>query len=661
ERLAARAPVLAVDTACVVPMRLTRRAPERAFAFRKATKKLRHARLGRAWVDAPVGDSILPALPFHPLPIAELDDAAIARLVAACDIDHGVGPVRHTPGGARAGTARWRRFVESGGLRAYARRRNDPLKDGVSRMSAYLHYGMVSPLRLAREAFEEGSEGARKYLDELLVWRELAHHWCFHVEDPEDYFALPAWARDTLEAHAEGDPDEGAREPLDLETLARARTGDPLWDACQRSLLRHGELHNNVRMTWGKALLRWSRTPREALRRLVDLNHRYALDGRDPASYGGLLWCLGLFDRPFSPPSPVLGQVRSRDPADHARRLDVARYAERVDRPARESPPRVAVIGGGVAGLACARTLVDHGWPVVVFDKGRRAPGGRLSSRWGEGWAIDYGAGHLRAEGPRFARALRAWADASLVAPWEGRFVVREGGEDRPERSERWVALPHMSALPGHLAADLSVKQGVRVAPPLRRGEGWELMEADGRALGRFDAVVIATPAAQAAPLLEASPALAERARAVGVQATCAALVAFDAPLETGWDGARDPGGELAWIARESSKPGRPRALDAWVLHASPSLSGALLEEEKDTIAAALLERFAARLGRELPEPVVLQGHRWRYAQTTQPLGEPCLWDPALRLGACGDGCLGARVEHAWESGVAMAGRILAS
>ena len=276
-----------------------------------------------------------------------LSALVVLGLVAACDIDHGVGPVFHTPGGSAAGYARWDAFVQSGGLRSYARRRNDPLRNGVSRMSAYLHYGMVSPLRLAREAFAEGSDGAEKYLDELLVWRELAYHWCFHTPDPESYEeAVPAWAQETM-AEALGD----AREVLDAETLERARTGDALWDVCQTSLLRNGELHNNVRMTWGKAVPLWTRTPREAMARLIDLNHRFALDGRDPSSYGGLLWCLGLFDSPKGP-SPVLGQVRGRRTEVHARRLDVEAYARRVERPAHPSPPRTLVIGAGFAGLS---------------------------------------------------------------------------------------------------------------------------------------------------------------------------------------------------------------------------------------------------------------------------------------------------------------------
>ena len=129
----------------------------------------------------------------------------------------------------------------------------------------------------------------------------------------------------------------------------------------------HGELHNNVRMTWGKAILGWTRTAEEALARMVDLNHRYALDGRDPASYGGILWCLGQFDRPFTPERSVFGTVRSRSTTHHARRLDVSQYRRRVHQPAWRDGPDVAVVGAGLSGLMAARVLTGHGLRVTVF------------------------------------------------------------------------------------------------------------------------------------------------------------------------------------------------------------------------------------------------------------------------------------------------------
>ena len=181
-------------------------------------------------------------------------------------------------------------------------------------------------MRIAREAAETGGKGAEKFLDELVIWRELAHNLCFYRHGlVESLAVLPSWARATLVAHPQ-DP----RERRSREALARGRTGDRLWDLAQASLMRHGELHNNVRMTWGKAILDWTEGREQALAVLIDLNHRFALNGSDPNSYGGLLWCLGLFDWPFPPEKPVLGIVRPRSTASHAKRLDLERYANQV-------------------------------------------------------------------------------------------------------------------------------------------------------------------------------------------------------------------------------------------------------------------------------------------------------------------------------------------
>ena len=215
---------------------------------------------------------------------------------------------------------------------------------------------MVSPMRIAREAAAMRGPGAEKYLDELLVWRELAYVFCHYKPNHENVSAIPKWAIETLKQH------ENDTRPalLDWESLARGQTGDILWDAAQKSLLMQGELHNNVRMTWGKALLKWTPTAADALRRMIDLNHRYALDGSDPASYGGLLWCLGQFDRPHTPASSIFGTVRTRPTEDHVHRLDPDLYLARTTRPWRGVRCKVAVIGAGLSGLVCARVPVSY-------------------------------------------------------------------------------------------------------------------------------------------------------------------------------------------------------------------------------------------------------------------------------------------------------------
>jgi hypothetical protein len=346
--------------------------------------------------------------------------------------------------------------------------------------------------------------------------------------------------------------------------------------------------------------------------------------------------------------------------------------------------PKVAVIGAGIAGLACARTLADHGVRVVVFDKGARAPGGRCASRWDSKnewatWVIDHGAQLLSPppSATHFRRLLRSWEQAELVARWDARFVRFEDGRVVRDEGERFVAVPTMNALAAHLAGDVDVRLASRVDRLVREAGAWRLegvvdsgppgsgRDGSPTDFGAFDAVVVAVPSPQAVPLLRVVPALAEIASRAEMDACLAALVAFDERIEPGWDAAFDPDGELSWMSRESSKPGRPAiedgdgALDAWSLHASPMHSEALLELDAATIAEELLGSFARRLGRKLPKPRVLQGHRWRYAQVAEPVGPDCLFDRDTRLGACGDWCLGARIDDAFASGVAAAGRVL--
>ena len=159
-----------------------------------------------------------------------------------------------------------------------------------------------------------------------------------------DAFAtLPAWARKTLADHG-GDPRPRA---LTLDRLETAATGDAVWDAMQRSLIRHGELHNNLRMTWGKAFIPWAATPRDAFEWAMALNDRYALDGSDPNSYAGVAWCFGAFDGPKKPPTTkVTGSLRARPTSTHARIRD--RYVALVDG-AYPPPAVVAKIGTTVA------------------------------------------------------------------------------------------------------------------------------------------------------------------------------------------------------------------------------------------------------------------------------------------------------------------------
>jgi deoxyribodipyrimidine photo-lyase len=339
----------AVDASCVVPFRLAGRDFPTAHAYRRFLQRNLLPWIDRLPAEDPLGD-LPPPVPlpaaivrrWPATPIAELD--APARLLAALPIDHSVPPAA-VRGGSAAGEARLARWLAEG-LPRYAEERNVPDAEGAtSGLSPYLHFGHLGAFEVlaavlrhegwtppghgradgARSGWWGLSEPAEGFLDQLVTWRELGHVTCASRPDHREYGSLPGWARATLERHA--------RDPRPVvyrrEAIAAAGTADPLWNAAQRQLLDEGSIHNYLRMLWGKKVLEWSRTPEEALATLLDLNDRWALDGRDPNSCSGIFWCLGRYDRPWGPERPIFGTVRYMSSTNTARKVGVRRYLER--------------------------------------------------------------------------------------------------------------------------------------------------------------------------------------------------------------------------------------------------------------------------------------------------------------------------------------------
>lgn len=655
ERLVSRTstPIAMVDASCVVPMRLSTKSYRRAFEYRNATKNFYQERVGQPYCEQEIDCGFFQGpLPFESL---SLQDVCLASLIADCQIDHSIAPVADTPGGTRAGYARWDRFRASG-LSRYEDNRNDASnRDGVSRMSAYLHFGMVSPFRLARQA---NAAGAQKYLDELLIWRELSFNFCFHNLDVIDSIdALPTWAIETLDEHASDE----RQDVYSWEILSRGKTQQHLWDACQRSLIKHGELHNNVRMTWGKAFLRWASSPAAAMQLTMDLNHRYALDGRDPCSYGGVLWCFGLFDRPFEPAGDVFGNVRERPCEVHESRLDLKKFGDSVDRPIAGRMPKIAVVGAGVGGLMASRCLQDHGLDVTVFDKSRGV-GGRLATRREDGLAFDHGAQYFTAKDSRFTRYVRSWMQQGLVEPWMGRIVKLDamGGCEDQYGTPRYVAVPGMNNLAEHLAEDLKIRTSTCVSRIDPADGKWRITDTAGRNAGIFDWVILNCPPKQSLNILDGQSVLSDQIAGVKMNPCWAMMLTTPDLGDVDFDGAFVENGPLSWIANDGSKPRRQEAdaVTNWTLHASAEWSETHLECCPSQIESELLQALEKTLQKKV-RPLHSKVHRWRYAVPKVALDEQCLWDSVSGLGACGDWCFSPRIEGAFLSGVAMAGTLL--
>ncbi len=357
---AASCPVIEADCHCVIPMTMFGKSVDRPFKFRDATKKMRKRLVQQNWPK--VVDSATPydgELPFTPIDVKTQVSVAEERikLLRDCRIDPTVLPVWQERGGEVVSLAKWQKFLDKN-LGGYARRRNnaaDP--EGVSRLSAAFHYGFLSPMKVAREASAIGTKSADKYLDELLIFREHAWHHVVSTETPYCSSNLPHWAIESWNNTA----DDPRPVILSSHQIEYARSPNQLWNLCQQSLVRHGELHNNLRMTWGKAVPQWCVDLEQSLERAQKYNDKYALDGRDPSSIAGIQWCHGLFDRPFFPSLPVMGVVRKRDLETHSSRLDMGKYADYINRST--SPDGQAYIAYGSDIITCyaARVMHDNG------------------------------------------------------------------------------------------------------------------------------------------------------------------------------------------------------------------------------------------------------------------------------------------------------------
>ncbi len=286
-------PVYAVDANGMVPLSALPKEEYAAFTIRPKIQRLLPD-LPRAIVTPHV-EVQKPELDVD-CPETTISSDNIAELVSQCDIDHSVKPSKLYHGGTKAGRKRLTHFIR-GILPHYNKTHNEPSFDGVSRLSPYLHFGFLS-IQEVVDAVERSNAlkpGKEAFLEQVIVRRELSFNFTRHNPDYDSLKSLPDWALQTMREHA----DDPRPELLDADVIEKGETYDELWNAAQRELVCTGHLHNYVRMLWGKRVIEWQRSYEMAFELLVHLNNKYALDGRDPNSYAGILWCFGKHDRPW--------------------------------------------------------------------------------------------------------------------------------------------------------------------------------------------------------------------------------------------------------------------------------------------------------------------------------------------------------------------------
>jgi hypothetical protein len=172
---------------------------------------------------------------------------------------------------------------------------------GISPLLHFGHLGINEVLTAVKDR-----EGSDEFLEQAVIRRELSFNLCFYNPRYGSLDALPDWAKRTLDKHR----NDRRKPSYTYEELESAATHDDVWNLAQQQLLSTGVIHNYLRMLWGKKIIEWSETPEEAHATMVRLHEIYALDGRDPNTHAGILWCFGKHDRPWAPERPIFGTIR---------------------------------------------------------------------------------------------------------------------------------------------------------------------------------------------------------------------------------------------------------------------------------------------------------------------------------------------------------------
>lgn len=347
-------------------------------------------------------------------------------------------------------------------------------------------------------------------------------------------------------------------------------------------------------------------------------------------------------------------------------------------------PRRLAVVGGGMAGISCALALQHAGHDVVLFER-EATLGGRMMTRASPFGNFDVGAQYLTAYDHRFSQLLQQYAE--LCRPWSASalHVLDAHGEivaiTPISHQPHWVAQPSMQTLAQTLAEPLTdaarVQCGMRVDGIERdhlNPQAWQLHCTSADPVGGtsvhagFDAVLLALPAPLAHALLEGShvtSTLQPTLESIHMDPCWTLMLAFPQAAQPGlttlgpqWNAARSTHHRIAWLVRESSKPGRSQ-IERWTVQANPQWSQEHLHDSAERVQAKLHKAFVEVTGIHAP-PAWIEVQRWAFAQAPKPLGESCLWDAQNGLGACGDWCLGSRVEMAFLSGLELARTVLA-
>ncbi len=310
---------------------------------------------------------------------------------------------------------------------------------------------------------------------------------------------------------------------------------------------------------------------------------------------------------------------------------------------------KAAIVGAGLAGLSCARTLRRAGFLVEVFEQDR-VIGGRIATTRVGGDAFDHGAQYLTARSPEF----RAYLNEVSGLGYAGRWIPRaaQNGPEGGGQMHPWVVgTPGMSSIVRPLAESVRVSTGKRVHTLERRDKGWHVWFEDETSVGPFQAVAVAVPVVEARLLLGRIDELVAPLSRVRMMPCWALMVRIEEKTLPDQDVFSDMSEAIRWVARNNTKPGRNPRGENIVIQASPAWSRNAENADPEAVAEELWSEVSHVLSLPPVRPSRMTTRLWHQGIVDQPLGESHLYSSEHKAGIAGDWCLGRLAEHAFASG----------
>jgi renalase len=320
---------------------------------------------------------------------------------------------------------------------------------------------------------------------------------------------------------------------------------------------------------------------------------------------------------------------------------------------------KAAIIGAGLAGLSCARTLRRAGFYVEVFEQ-NRIIGGRIATTRIGGDTFDHAAQYVSGRSQEFQDYLKEISALGYAGSWTPRASMN-GAQGGGQMTPWVVGTPGMSSILRPLTESVRVTTGRRVHTLERRDKGWYVWFEDETSVGPFQAVAVAVPASQARLLLSRVEELVAPLSRVRMAPCWALMVRVEESIFPDQDVFSDMSEVIRWVARDNTKPGRNPKGDNIVVHTSPAWSREAEDSDPDEVAEELWSEVSHVLSLPPVRPARMTAHLWRHGLVDQSLGETYLYSSEYKAGIAGDWCLGRLAEHAFVSGDALGRAIINS